>query len=238
MYTVLLNACFPVIATIIGASVVLLYKTPSPVVRGFLQHLAAGVVFSVVSVELLPDIIKRHAPIYVVLGFGVGVLAMLWIKSLAKTLEAKENKKSGFPTAMVTAVAVDVLLDGFLIGIGFAAGAKEGQLLTTALTIELLSLGLAIAIELSEYGLSKATVMKTVAGISSLILLGTVIGVFVLAKAPDVLMETVLSFGLAALLFLVTEELLLEAHEQPETPATTAAFFLGFLTLLVVGMLA
>ena len=45
-------------------------------------------------------------------------------------------------------------------------------------------------------------------------------------------------FGLVALLYLVTEELLVEAHEVPEIPMTTAAFFVGFLALLVIEMLA
>lgn len=46
-----------------------------------------------------------------------------------------------------------------------------------------------------------------------------------------------LSFGSAALLFLVTEELLVEAHEVSETAARTAMFFAGFLLFLVLGML-
>ena len=43
-----------------------------------------------------------------------------------------------------------------------------------------------------------------------------------------------LSFGSAALLYLVTEELLVEAHEEPETPLSTATFFAGFLLLFVL----
>jgi ZIP family zinc transporter len=49
-------------------------------------------------------------------------------------------------------------------------------------------------------------------------------------------MELVLSFGLAALLFLVVEELLVEAHEVPETPLITSTFFAGFLLFLVLGI--
>jgi zinc transporter ZupT len=44
--------------------------------------------------------------------------------------------------------------------------------------------------------------------------------------------------GGAALLYLVTEELLVEAHEEPETPLLTAMFFVGFVALLVSEMLA
>ena len=47
----------------------------------------------------------------------------------------------------------------------------------------------------------------------------------------------VLSFGCAALLFLVTEELLIEAHESADTAFTTTMFFVGLLIFLLLGML-
>ena len=43
-----------------------------------------------------------------------------------------------------------------------------------------------------------------------------------------------LSFGLMALLYLVTEELLVEAHEKPDSPLISAMFFVGFLALLLI----
>ncbi len=39
---------------------------------------------------------------------------------------------------------------------------------------------------------------------------------------------TMIAFGTAALLFLVTEELLTEAHEVKESPLMTSAFFYRF----------
>ena len=45
-----------------------------------------------------------------------------------------------------------------------------------------------------------------------------------------------LAFGVAALLYLVTEELLVEAHETEDTPLATATFFAGFLALLLLEM--
>ena len=49
-------------------------------------------------------------------------------------------------------------------------------------------------------------------------------------------MEVVLSFGAAALLYLVTEELLREAHEERSSTGGTAMIFVGFLLILVIGM--
>ena len=45
------------------------------------------------------------------------------------------------------------------------------------------------------------------------------------------------SFGLIALLYLVTEELLTEAHEKPETAWGAAMFFVGFLALTVIDLM-
>jgi ZIP family zinc transporter len=39
----------------------------------------------------------------------------------------------------------------------------------------------------------------------------------------------ILCFGVSALLYLVTEDLLLAAHATSDTPVVTATFFLGFL---------
>ena len=47
-----------------------------------------------------------------------------------------------------------------------------------------------------------------------------------------------LSFGLMALLYLVTEELLVEAHEKPDSPLISAMFFVGFLALLLIEEIA
>ncbi|MFX5622654.1 transporter, partial [Acinetobacter baumannii] len=41
-------------------------------------------------------------------------------------------------------------------------------------------------------------------------------------------------FGLMALLYLVTEELLVEAHEKPDSPFISAMFFAGFLGLMLL----
>lgn len=51
-------------------------------------------------------------------------------------------------------------------------------------------------------------------------------------------LATVLSFGPAALLYLVTEGLLVEAHEVPERTLATVMFFAGFLILMMISIFA
>ena len=87
-------------------------------------------------------------------------------------------------------------------------------------------------------GITKTKTFSVILTLSSLLAVASIIGTTVLRKLDNNTLEIVLSFGLAALLYLVTEELLVEAHEDKETPFHTASFFLGFLVLLILGMVA
>jgi ZIP family zinc transporter len=235
----------PALVMVIGAALAV-WRAPGPKLRSAILHFAAGVIFSVVAVELLPDIVQHHAPYEVVLGFGLGVATMLGLRYFTQRLEERQGPKAttgpsstaSLPWGLLVAIGIDIFIDGLLLGIGFAAGAKEGTLLAIALTIELLSLGLATAVELRQDGHTKSRAVAIVAGTSLMLLIGAGIGTTVLRGATGNLLEIVLSFGLAALLFLVTEELLTEAHEEAETPLLTLAFFVGFLLFLLLGMVS
>ena len=133
----------------------------------------------------------------------------------------------------MTAIAVDILIDGLVLGIGFAASPKVGILLTIALTIEILFLGLTVATELGESVPSKARIVGITAGLIILLPVGALLGAPV-ALLPGPILTGFFAFGLVALLYLVTEELLIEAHETPDRPWVTAMFFFGFLALLLV----
>jgi zinc transporter ZupT len=53
----------------------------------------------------------------------------------------------GSSPGQLVPIGVDLLLDGLLIGIAMTAGTTQGILLTIALTRELFSLGLAMAVQ-------------------------------------------------------------------------------------------
>ena len=260
---VLALTLLPVASAAIGAIVATLWP-PGPQVRSGIQHFAGGVVFSVVAVELLPDVVQLHRPLSVVGGFALGIVTMLAIRRWTEAVESETSTPAGqesplrsgqrseatrparvadaatgaAPRGMLVAVGIDILLDGVLLGVAFAAGAKEGILLTLALSVEILSLGLAIAASLLDRSVSRPRSVLTVIGLAALLIPGAIVGDTVLHNASSGIMTAVLAFGCAALLFLVTEELLVEAHEVPETMGTTTMFFAGFLLFLLLGMLA
>jgi ZIP family zinc transporter len=234
---VVLFAILPVSAAIAGAAIAA-FRPPGPVMRSHLQHLAAGVVFSVVAVEILPDVVHRQHPWLLVVGFSLGVAVMLALEWYARKGEKHDSGSSvsANHTALYASLGIDVFLDGLLIAISFNAGGKAGQLLTLALAVELLSTGLALAATLGAAGMKRGRIVATSAAIFSLIVVGAAVGAWFTPLLTGTLLDLILAFGLAALLFLVTEQLLVEAHKEPETPLSTALFFIGFLAFLLLGM--
>ena len=97
--------------------------------------------------------------------------------------------------------------------------------------------GLATAATLGRRGVSRGRSVLTTSALAVLPLLGAVAGGLLLGGLRGGWMEAVLTFALATLLYLVTEELLVEAHEVKETPLTTALFFAGFLAFMLLDML-
>lgn len=232
-------ALIPMSAAIVGA-VFAIFRPPTPRFRSLIQHFAAGVVLSVVAVELLPDVVGSHAthPAQnVIIGFAVGVATMLGIRSLTGSpLKIVEASETILPMTLLSTIAVDLLIAGLLIGIGFVEGTKEGKLLTLALTVELLSLGLAVTVMLVARGATQKVTVLTIMALALFIVFGAVCGITLFSRISAAAREVVLSFGLATLMFLVIEELLVEAHEVPETLLATGTFFSGFLLFLVFGM--
>ena len=233
---VVLISAVPVGAAFLGATTAAL-RPPGHVVRSSIQHFAAGVIFSVVAVELLPEVRRGHDPLEVGWTFAAGVALMLVIDAIVKRFNhgGEHANARGPSLGQLVPIAVDLLLDGLLIGIAMTAGLKQGVLLTIALTLELFSLGLAMAVQFRSAKFVVRVLAPT--GIACLMIVGAVLGRTVLADASVHTLAGVLSFGCAALLFLVTEELLIEAHESADTAFTTTMFFVGFLIFLLLGML-
>jgi ZIP family zinc transporter len=214
----------PVAAVAIGA-IIAVWRRPDPPLVSGMQHLAAGVVFGAAASEILPQVKHEGSLWATFIGGTLGVLTMLFVKSL-------EGRWKG-PIGMVGAIGIDIFIDGLVLGLAFLAGEKAGLLLTIALTLEVLFLGLTVTAELGETIRSRVKIVAVSVALALLLPLGTLAATPV-ALLPAPVVAGFLTFGLIALLYLVTEELLVEAHEQPDSPVITAMFFVGFLGLLMI----
>ncbi len=232
----LLIMTVPALVTVGGGVLASLWN-PNHQMRSLIQHFAAGVVLAALAVELLPEIEREHAPGLVLVGsFALGSLFMYGLKLWTLRIERQATitgTANGLSTGLLLATFIDVAMDGFIIGAGFAAGGETGVILALGLSVELLFLGLALV--------SEATIGWRIIAISGAIggtvLSFSLIGHVLLAGASHAVIGGALSFSAAALLYLVTEELLMEAHEVEEKPISTLVLFSGFLAFWSIQLL-
>ncbi|WP_299267909.1 ZIP family metal transporter [Halorientalis sp.] len=224
-----------VVAALIGG-VIAVYRAPGPQMESNVQHLAAGVVFAAVAAELLPDIHDK-SPTVVVAGFATGVVAMLGIHQLSKTIEKRGvgGNLAGAAGLIIT-IAIDMLIDGVLIAVTFIEETATGIIIALALAIEVLFLGVAAVVALPE-DMGNARKVAVPATFGVLLIIGVTVGVLTLEGAAQATIAFVLAFGAAALLYLVTEELLVKAGKVPQTPVSTTLFFLGFLAIFMLDII-
>lgn len=237
----------PLIAPAIGAAIAL-YRQPSAQVKSLVRHIAAGLVFAAATVELLPNLLKDKQPLATVLGFMLGVGLLLLINVLfgghyhgdpdeTHDHQHIDSNTGGTLSTLMAAVYIDVAVDGLVLGIGFATGLAEGRLLALALSVEALFLGLSIVASCRDKAKSKGQSFWLASSSGVVLTAFALGGASLLSTLHGALHQAVLAFGIAALLYLVTEELLVEAHETPDEPTEVVGFFAGFLLILVLALL-
>ncbi len=222
----LLLMAVPAVVALAGG-VLAAFWHPTHRARSLVQHFAAGVVLAALAVEVLPEIERAHAsPKALILPFALGSLFMYALKLLSERLEAG-GERGGLSKGLVVATFIDVAMDGFIIGAGFAAGGSTGVVLSLGLSVELLFLGLALTSDEPAGG----RMVALSGGLGVTVLAAAIAGKLILGGASHAVIAAALSFSAAALLYLVTEELLVEAHEglEEETPWATLVVFGGFL---------
>jgi ZIP family zinc transporter len=221
----------------LGGGILAAVWSPNHQMRSLIQHFAAGVVLAALAVELLPEIGREHAPgVVLIASFALGSLFMYGLKLWTMRLEHQASVKgaaAGLGIGLLLATFIDVATDGFIIGAGFAAGGETGTILALGLSVELLFLGISLASEAT----AGWRIIAISAALGATVLIFSLIGNILLTGASHTLIGGALAFSAAALLYLVTEELLMEAHTVEEKPISTLVLFGGFLSFWSIQLL-
>lgn len=151
-------------------------------------------------------------------------------------LIAENSSDSVFPSVLVFAIAIDGAMDGLLIGIATAAGQSAGPMMAASLCVEMSFLGLTLAMALKGQSRISSIGASLVGPVG--IVIGAAVGGFLseaFSKNPAS-MTFLLSFGTSALLFMVAEELLLEAHEEGDHVWwVDLQLYTGFFASIIMG---
>lgn len=223
-------------AGILG-SVIALFWSPNGNVRSAIQHFAAGAVLAAVASNVIPEVERIGTLVGILSGFAAGGLVMVVLKWLVVRFERREKRGQALPVGLAAAAAVDTFIDGVIISAGFSANQQVGVLLVIALSLELLFLTLSVGVEFREINFGTWQSLAVTGGIALLLPVGAFGAGFFLADASEATLAVVLSFGAAALIYLIAEELLVENVQAEESIFSTVTLFSGFLVLLALKLL-
>lgn len=223
-------------AGILG-SLIALFWSPKARARSAIQHFAAGAVLAAVASNVIPEVERIGTFAGIISGFAAGGLVMVALKWQVLKFEREERRRNSLPVGLAAAAAVDTLIDGMIVSAGFFSGQQLGAILTFALALELFFLTLSVGVEFRKSKLKLWQSLAATAGIACLFLVGATGASFFLADASEATLAVMLSFGAAALIYLIAEELLVETVLAEESIFSTVMLFSGFLALMALKLL-
>jgi len=146
------------------------------------------------------------------------------------------SEKREVPTGLIVAVCLDGSIDGLLIGIAYVASGAAGLITSIALALEMCLLGISTVTTLRKTRLAPWKIFFLTVTLPWAIMGAGMLGCTLLSGLNGSYYIALISFGSAGLLYLVTEELMIEAHEDEETDRwyVSGLFFLGFLFVVVL----
>lgn len=226
----------PAVVLILGGLLALFWQ-PSKTLIGLIQHLAAGIILAALTIEVFPEM-RRGATeqLGLIISFAVGVMFMYGVKLLGAYLERRDESNAAlqrFNYGLIITVFIDAALDGVAIGAGFAAGDKVGFALALGLSIEMLFLSMSMISDT----INGARILWLSAGLSVAIFVFAVLGYYFLSASSTTAIALALAFSAAALLYLVTEELLIEAHVHEEKSYSMLVLFAGFILFWMISLI-
>jgi len=150
----------------------------------------------------------------------------------------REVRRPAFPWLFAFCVYVDSVMDGLLVGLALVTGNSAGVFMAAAMAVEMGFLGLTFAAACTTQPFYLA-VPAVVAGPLCLVFgsaLGGMVANSLAAHEPALVACT--AFGVAALLYMVCEELLVSAHEEDDHVWwVDVQVFVGFLLAMLMDKL-
>ena len=246
---------FTFLMTALGAAVVFFFRNEiNPKIQRIFLGFAAGVMIAASVWSLLIPAIEEAEQkgqigwIPAAGGFLLGILFLTGLDSLLPHLHPGSAEPEGVATSwkrttlLVFAVTLHNIPEGMAVGLSFALAAQNGSdpaavtaaaALAIGIGIQNFPEGAAVALPLRQEGMSptKAFLMGSLSGLVEL-----VFGVLVVLAAGFIqpLMPWMLAFAAGAMMYVVVEELIPEAHLGEHSNVGTMGVMAGFIVMMIL----
>ena len=200
--------------------------------RAVVAQLVGGLVLGIAAAALMPAASNSGHPVALAIGFCLGFSLLLVINALLE--EPHDSPEHARPRPMLLLMLpflVDSLIDGLVVGISSEASEQQWVIpVAVALEMGLAALGLGTLLGRGT-GRWRSAMSGALMAVTYLIGLSTSLLITNGLQGPA--LTGTLAFGTAALIYLVVEEVMKEAHARGEDDSglVNVAFFIGLLCI-------
>lgn len=248
---VFIGIMIPFIGTTIGALSVFFFKEKvnDKILASFLA-LAAGIMVSASFFSLILPALEsggEHPIIAVSIGFMGGGVFLFILDRILPHMHPNTNTVEGLAvdlkksTMLVLAVTLHNIPEGMAVGLLYGVALENGDAvsfsaalaLSIGIALQNVPEGAAISLPLKKTGMSnvKAFIYGMLSGAVEPI--GALIAIFFVSLVGG-MMPWLLSFAAGAMMYVVVEELIPEAHMDEHSHLITFIFMIGFTLMMIL----
>ena len=250
MQLVLLTALGVGGATVFGAVLGMVFKNISHKINDIILSFAAGVMLAAAVIGLiLPSIEKggKYGVIITIVGIFAGAACVNLIDKLVPHLHKMTGVDSESHPEMqqqlnrvllfVIAIGIHNLPEGLAAGVGFGTGNTSDALtIASGIALQNIPEGMVIIAPMLAAGMSKGKTFLIAALTGAVEVLGTFIG-YLAVSISTAILPFALAFAGGTMLYVISDEVLLETHAHGSERGATYALLVGFCLLLVFDVL-
>lgn len=236
---VLALAALPALGNFTGGVMAEIFPLPKQAVSLSL-HAAAGILFAVIGLELMPEALKADVPWQVVLAFVIGGGFFVLIDKVLDIVGSRtggvSQKSSRGAMLIFIGVSVDLFSDGIMIGAGSALDFKLALLLALGQVSADIPEGFATIANFKKTGISRKKRFLLAASFAVPVLVGAAASFLFLRGKPEIFQYIILAFTAGMLLTVAVEEMIRKAHKEKETYWGAICLVLGFAVFALISV--
>lgn len=224
---------FSLAGTMLGSSIGVIIRKPSNKITGCVNGLAAGLMLSIVMLDLIPKSISKINFLNTIIFSVIGILIIMLIDMLSskRRLFTDGNVKAAFLAAV--GLMIHNFPEGIIMGAGFLADASLGIKMSLLIAIHDIPEGMAVSAPLMA---SRVKVSK-ILGYAFITALPTVVGAWIgvyIGSISEIVLGECLAVASGIMLYVIFGQMIPESIKLWNGKIITFSILIGMILGLVI----
>ena len=195
---------------------------------------AAGLIFGLVIISLMPDAIYNAPLVGVLLAFfigGAGFVLYEYLSNRTSTGLNPDDEQAVVSKGFYLGVLLDLFVDAAIIGIGMTISIRTGIVFSIGIVLQMAPLVFVMMAKARDQHLPDQSIRRLAWAVPLITVAGVIIGFTLLQRQPETVIHIIMALASGFLITAVTQSMIPASMSDRGKPSLAALFFLIGLTL-------